>query len=300
MTDMEDRIRSALEARAVVPVTRTMPPGMRRAIRSRQAGAAFVTLVTAMAFSFVVFELFSTPVGVSRTGEGGPDVEVVHAPRGSDFSESWPDVDPPAPGEWPTVTRGDLRGAYVDLTVGEEASFVVDKTPVDAGRVQEEPWSLVALEQNGTGAIWSEAAPGPCGELFLGSWGDDGGASFCLRSDAMVGTPDLTSTGIVWGVGPITAYAGVVTDRVDHIEIELEGGESRRVQLLDGPHGVTGRSFVVFVPNGADGSLVAYGRSGDVVGREPLCAARLEVPDDTIGACGNGLVGSSSPVVSGP
>lgn len=259
-----------------------------------------MTFVTAAAFSFVVFELFSTPLGGSRTGEGGQGVEVVPAPRGPDVSETWNDVDPPAPGEWPRVSRGDLSDAYVDRTEGEQVSFVVDKTAIDAGRVQDEPWSLVALEQNGSGALWSEAAPGPCGELFLGSWGDDGGASFCLRLDGMEGTPAMTSTGIVWGVGPITAYAGVVTNSVDRIEIELEGGESRRVPLLDGPPGVSGRSFVVFVPNGARGSLVAYAASGTVIGRDPLCAARLDVPEDTIGSCGNGLVSSSSPVVSGP
>ena len=97
----------------------------------------------------------------------------------------------------------------------------MDKTAIDAGRVQDEPWSLVALEQNGEGMLWSEAAPGPCGELYLGSWGDDGGGSFCLRLDDLEGAPEMTSMGIVWGVGPITAYAGVATNRVDRIEVDL-------------------------------------------------------------------------------
>ena len=106
--------------------------------------------------------------------------------------------------------------------------------------------------------------------------------------------------GIVWGVGPITAYAGVATSRVDRIELDLVAGGSRRVPLLDGPPGVSGRFFVVFVPNGARGSVVAYGASGEVVGRDGLCAAQLEVPEDATGTCGNGVVSSSSPVVSGP
>ena len=199
-------------------------------------------------------------------------------PRGLDASLDLHDVDPPAPGEWPAVTRGDLSDAYVDVSVEEAASIVVDKTAIDAGRVQDEPWSLVALEQNGEGMLWSEAAPGPCGELYLGSWGDDGGGSFCLRLDDLGGAPEMTSMGIVWGVGPITAYAGVATSRVDRIELDLVAGGSRRVPLLDGPSGVSGRYFVVFVPNGARGSVVAYGASGEVVGRDVLCAAQLEVP----------------------
>jgi hypothetical protein len=300
MTDIEERIRRALEAHVGITGIRTMPPGTRRRIRSYQAGSSMVAFAAVVAFSFVVFELFSFPPGGSRTADGSGDVQVVTAPREPDGSPSWNLVDPPAPGEWPHVTRGDLSEAYVDRTVGEGASFVVGKTVIDFGRVQDEPWSLVALEQNGNGAMWYEAAPGPCGELFLGSWGDDGGASFCLRLDSMQGSPEMTSTGIVWGVGPITAYAGVVTSQVDRIEILLGQGDSRRVPLVDGPGGVTGRFFVVFVPNGARGDLIAYDASGRVVGRDPLCAATLEVPADATGGCGDGLLTTSSPVVSGP
>jgi hypothetical protein len=300
MNDLEERIRATLDERARASAIRTIPPGTRRRVRSRQAGSALVAFATAMAFSFVAFELFSTPSGGSRTAHGEDEVEVVPAPRGPDVSEGWNDVDPPAPGEWPVVTDGDLSEAYVDRTDGEAVSLVVDKTAIDAGRVQDEPWSLVALEQNGNGALWSEASPGPCGELFLGSWGDDGGGSFCLRLDGMEGSPEMTSMGIVWGVGPITAYAGVTTNRADRLELELVEGRSRRVPLLDGPAGVGGRYFVAFVPNGARGRLVAYGTSGEVVGHHVLCAAQLEVPADATGACGNGLVSTSSPVVSGP
>jgi hypothetical protein len=299
VNDLEERIQAVLHERVNATAIRTMPPGTRRRIRSRQTGAALVAFATAMAFSFVAFELFSTPLGGSRTANGENDV-VVPAPRGSDVSEMWNNVDPPAPGEWPSVTHGDLSDAYVDHAVEEEASIVVDKTAIDAGRVQDEPWSLVALEQDGNGSLWSEASPGPCGELYLGSWGDDGGGSFCLRVDGMEGSREMTAMGIVWGVGPITAYAGVATSRVDQIELDLVEGGSRRVPLLDGPPGVSARYFVVFVPNGARGSVIAHAASGEVVGRHVLCAAQLEVPADATGTCGNGVVSSSSPVVSGP
>ncbi len=299
MTDLEDRIRATLDARAGVTGIRTMPPGTRRRIRSRQVGASLVALATAAAFSFLVLDLFSTPPAGPRPAEGKSDVQIVPAPSEPEGTGDWKLVDPPAPGAWPHVTRGDLSEAYIDRTAGEGA-FVVDKTPIDGGRVQEEPWSLVALEQNGNGAMWYEAAPGPCGELFLNSTGDYGGASFCLRLDDMEGSPEMTSMGIVWGVGPITAYAGVVTSRVDHVEIVVGQDETRRVPLVDGPPGVTGRYFVVFPPNDARGSLVAFGSSGQVVGREPLCAVHLDVPLNAAGGCGNGLLSTSSPVVGGP
>ena len=92
-------------------------------------------------------------------------------PRGLDASLDLHDVDPPAPGEWPAVTRGDLSDAYVDVSVEEAASIVVDKTAIDAGRVQDEPWSLVALEQNGEGMLWSEAAPGSVRRALPGELG---------------------------------------------------------------------------------------------------------------------------------
>ena len=63
---------------------------------------------------------------------------------------------------------------------------------------------------------------------------------------------------------------------------------------------MSGRYFVVFVPNGAEGRVIAYGASGEILGRDVLCAAQLEVPVDATGTCGNGAVSSSSPVVSGP
>jgi hypothetical protein len=45
--------------------------------------------------------------------------------------------------------------------------------------------------------------------------------------------------------------------------------------------------------------VVAYEGSGEVLERLELCAAQLEVPADATGTCGNGVVGSSSPVVNG-
>ena len=61
MNDLEERIRASLDQRATASAIRTMPPGTRGRIRSRQAGSALVAFATAMAFSFFTFQLFSAP-----------------------------------------------------------------------------------------------------------------------------------------------------------------------------------------------------------------------------------------------
>jgi hypothetical protein len=296
MSQVEDRIRSTLSARVGGTGIRTMPAGTLRRIRARQAWSTVVASAVVVVFGLAAIEAFSIPADRSRTADGEPSV-VVPAPAHGE--PTWDRVEAPAPGAWPVVTHGALHEGYVDRTVGEDPSLVVDKTVVDAGRVQGIPWSLVALEQNGEGMLWHPAAEGPCGELYLGSWGDDGGAGFCLRKDDVGNAaPNMSAVGIVWGIGPLSAYAGVVTERIDRVEIVLGSGGSRTVPLLEA-HGVSGRVFAVFVPNGARGAIVARDATGVVVARESLCAADLKVAEDATGGCGRGLMGPSSPVVTG-
>ncbi len=155
MNDLEERIRATLADRATAPAIRTMPSGTRGRIRSRQAGSALVAFAAATAFSFLTFQLFSAPSGASRTAdaEAVTKVQIVQPPQGLDASLDLHDVDPPAPGEWPDVTRGDLRGAYVDYTVEEEVSIVVvqdaDRRRQGAGRAVE-PRRARAERRGGT------------------------------------------------------------------------------------------------------------------------------------------------------
>jgi hypothetical protein len=296
MSHLEDLIRSTLDTRAPITGVRTIPQGTLRRIRVRQAVSSVIASVIVAALAVGAFEAFSIPFDRSRPADGPGDAEIVPAPPQG--APTWDRVEAPPPGSWPDVTHGALQDGYVDRTVGEGASVLVDKTVVAAGWVQGVPWSLVALEQDGEGATWHPAAPGPCGELFLGAWGDDGGAGFCLRMDDTVGSPAMSAVGIVWGVGPLSAYAGVVTDAVDRVEVVLGSGDTRAVPLVEGPRGMTGRLFALFVPNGARGTIVARSADGDVVARQPLCAADLIVPEDATGGCGEGLMGPASPVVT--
>jgi hypothetical protein len=296
MSGIEERIHSTLSAQVAGTGIRTMPAGTLRRIRARQAWSSMVGSAVVVVFALVAIEAFSVPVDRTRTADGEQTV-VVPAPAQGD--PTWDRVEAPAPGAWPEVTHGAIAEGYVDRTAGEGASLLVSKTVIDAGTVQGVPWSLVALEQTGEGAMWHPAAPGTCGELFLGAWGDDGGVSFCLGLDGGVAAPPMGTVGVVWGIGPLSASAGVVTDRIDRVEIVLGSGGSRPVPLLEA-HGVSGRVFAVFVPNGARGAIVARDADGNVVARAPLCAADVVVEDGATSACGSGLVGTSSPVVAGP
>lgn len=294
MSDLETKVRRSLERHAGAPHIRAMPRRTKRAIRLRQslvAGSAFV----------VILVLTAGLVGVNGAfrGEGAvPRASVVvPAPSISGTAPVWAPIEAPASGAWPAVTRTDLVGAYIDRTVGEDDSIVVGKTPVDAGTVQDVPWSLVALVQNGEGAMWGPAAPGPCAELYVGPAGENGGGGVCLRLDTTKERPDLSVGGVVWGMGPLTAYTGVATTRVERLTFEGSDGSERPVRLLSLGGSVQARFFAIFVPNDARGHLVAYDRSGTVLDRAPLCAASLEVGSRETGGCGPTLLGVSSPVV---
>jgi hypothetical protein len=294
MNDIETRVRRALDAHAPVVGVSDLPARTRRRIRLRQGRTAVAMLAAVAVVGFAGLSLASVPL----RGTGPAGSVVVPAPSDPNTAPAWDPIEAPAANAWPTTTRSNPDGAYVDRTTGENVSLVIDKTAIEAGTVQNADWSLVALEQNGTGPMWSGAAAGPCAEIFVGGLGENGGGTVCLRLDDTVGTPDLNVAGVVWGQGPITAYVGVTSSRVAAVDVSISSGETRVVRLFDGPAGITARFFAAFVPNGAAGHLVARDASGAVIERIPLCAADLTpAPNETAG-CGAGLLSATSPVVS--
>jgi hypothetical protein len=294
MNDLETTVRRSLERHAGVPPAGAMPRGTRRAVRLRQSLVVGSTFV-------VILVLTSGLVGVAGAFRGNEAVPrasvVVPAPSIPGTAPVWDPIEAPAPGAWPAVTHTDFVGAYIDRTVGEDDSIVEGKTPVDAGTVQDVPWSLVALVQNGEGAMWAPAAPGPCVELYVGPAGENGGETVCLRLDTTKERPDLSVGGVVWGMGPLTAYTGVATTRVERLMFEGSDGSERPVRLLSLGGSVHARFFAIFVPNDVRGHLVVYDGSGTVLDRAPLCAASLDVGSREAGGCGPTLLGVSSPVV---
>jgi hypothetical protein len=265
----------------------------KRAVRLRQSLVAGSTLV-------VILVLTVGLVGVAGAFRGSgavPRATVVVPAPNIVGTPSWDPIEAPAPGAWPDVTHADLLGAYVDRTVGEDSSIVEGKTAIDAGTVQGVAWSLVALVQNGEGAMWAPAAPGPCAELYVGPAGENGGGTVCLRLDTTNERPDLSVGGVVWGMGPLTAYTGVATAHVERLTFEGSDGSERSVRLLSLGGSVDARFFAIFVPNDARGRFVAYDGSGTVLDRAPACASSLDVGHRATGGCGPTLLGASSPVV---
>jgi len=55
------------------------------------------------------------------------------------------------------------------------------------------------------------------------------------------------------------------------LEIDLKDGQDREVPLVQAPGQVDAKYFVVWPPNGAQGRIVAYGASGEVLAGRIFC-----------------------------
>jgi hypothetical protein len=195
-------------------------------------------------------------------------------------------LEAPAPTEWPEVTYGGAFTPYVDHEANSagvvDPGVIGQKVPVLWGTVQGVPWSLTAYDARGDGA-GPQGEPGPAGQLFLGSDGAYGGSGLGLYGTTPWQPNDLGLTGLVFGSGPLTAYAGVVSSRVSRVELRLTDGAVRDVRLVAGPAGVDAGYFVVWTPNGTTGEIVALASDGSVVQSARLCAPPSADPDSTIG-----------------
>jgi hypothetical protein len=228
------------------------------------------------------------------------DRTTVPAPAASDT----PLQDPSPEGEsghgsWPDVTVGGSLEPYVDHESGEESYLVVPKAPVVHGLVNGIQWTVAGYVTNG--ADQNGVVSGSCGDLFLGAWGGYGGVSFCARTPDNPATSPMSAAGFGTGYdtisGPVSAYAGLVDDRVSTVVLRMANGRTVPLELRKGPPGTDARYFVAFVPNGTLGAVVALDDEGRVVAREPLCLGHVAVGTDNV-ACGDGVAGTYSVVRS--
>jgi hypothetical protein len=285
--DLETKLSETLDRHAPSPRSRSMPAGTASRVIRRRAAA----IATAMALAVA---LVAGGAGLFRYLSRGPAVQrpaaeatvAMPSPTEPDVTYVTPapfaDL---APGQWPRVQAGGVEDPYVDRVTGEE----LDKTVVATGLVEGIEWSMTAFADR----RW-----GTCGELFLGDWGDYGGVRSCSRVESEPGQTDLSVAGASFGLGPITAYAGVVSAAVDRVVVELVDGSRRSVDLVNAPHGAGDRLFVEFVPIDAGGRFVAFDADGGRVA-ERLCVgspASLE----QVTSCGNGLATSFSAVSGQP
>jgi hypothetical protein len=172
-------------------------------------------------------------------------------------------------GEPPRPVRGPVDDGIV-LTRGHEI--------VAHGTANGVPWLLQAFATGpGPGGKWWEhGTVGPEMEFLLGAEGCFGGGG--MRARIMDGT-HFTMTSHFFGSLPeVVAWVGVASSETDHLEVRLDDGDVRRLELhrtLEGfPH-----AFWFFPPRGAAGSVVAIGRDGDPLQTERLID--LDVSSDS-------------------
>jgi hypothetical protein len=286
--DLETRLRDTLDRHVPSPTPRAMPAGTASRVVRRRAMAIATTMAVAVvlvAGAAGLFRYLSTGSAVPQ-----PAAEATVAmPSPTEFGITYVTPAPfadLAAGEWPRVEIGGVEDPYVDRVSGED----LDKTVVASGLVEDTEWSMTAFAVH----WW-----GTCGELFLGDWGDYGGVRFCSRVESEPGQTDLRVAGTSFGLGPITAYTGVVSPAVDRVVIELADGSRRSVDLVNAPRGLDDRSFVVFVPIDARGRFVAFGAGGGRVAAEPLCVGS-PAPLEQVTSCGNGMATNFSAVSGHP
>jgi hypothetical protein len=284
--DLETRLRETMDRHARSPAPREMPPGTASRVYSRRAVAIATTAAVAVA-------LVAGVAGLYRYLSGGPAIRpaaeaTVAMPSPTEPGVTYVTPAPfadLAPGKWPTVELSGVERPYVDRESGAE----LDKTIVASGYVEGTEWTMTAFAVHGSGT---------CGELFLGETGDYGGVRFC-SDGGEPGQTDLRIAGTSFGLGPLTAYTGVISDAVDRVVFELADGSRKAADLLQAPPGLDARSFVLFVPVDAAGRVVALDADGARVASEPLCVGS-PAPLEQVTSCGIGLSATFSAVSAQP
>jgi hypothetical protein len=313
---LENLIRDVLERKAPVS-PRVMPAGTGLRVRGRQGMTALLALGLTIALVLASIELVSTlrrPVArpADRQTEHPPTVGVLPSPQATA-----PLNDATEPSSSGSTSEDDTSAVsvyswepYTDQVEGQEAYLVTQKHVVAYGHIKGLEWSLAAYQTRAyTGSLANDFKGGPCGDLFIGDMGDYGGMTFCLHTNETPSDAQFAMAGFGNGyvpegfdpaIGPpISGYAGIVGDTVDRVELRLSNGESQDLTLHPGPPGVDARYFVVFVDDGAGGSIVAIGPDGSALAQAGLCLGPVPHTPDNLG-CGKGLNGVGSVVTTEP
>jgi hypothetical protein len=172
--------------------------------------------------------------------------------------DAWPDVEfgrgePPRP-----------SGGWFD----EDLIRTREPRVLVWGRVDGIPWQLEAwTTAPGPDARWWEHGPvGPEIAFWLGEGARYGGGGVETRLNE--GTHFAASGHFFGSVPDVAAWAGVVSDSVERIEVRV-GEEARRIELRRGPQWLP-RFFCFFVPRGVVATIVAVGAEGEQLQAEAL------------------------------
>ena len=294
--DLETKLRETMDRRTEGVRARTMPAGTVARVRRRRAVGVAVAAALAIAFVGGVTGLVRFTADRPASEPAAEATAAIPTPEpGVTYVTPAPFADL-GPGEWPDVRWGGVSDPYVDREMGDD-EVLTDKVVVASGYVEGTEWSMTAFgaDRSGVGNIgW-----GTCGELFLGELGDKGGIRLCTNVEGDPGQRDLRIAGASFGTGPVTAYAGIVSDAVAGVVVDLADGSRGTVDLVDGPNALDARYFVLWVPNDATGTVSAVDLAGAPIASEPLCVS-APAPQDEVTTCGNGAAWAASAVSSEP
>jgi hypothetical protein len=161
------------------------------------------------------------------------------------------------------------RHRTVRQGIDEDLVLAMPREVLAAGTVDEIPWVIQAyVTAPGPDARWWHHGPlGPELEFFLGKDGCFGGGGAGTRIPD--GTDFTCEVGFFGAFPEIVAWVGVASERTDHLEVRLDDGSIRRVELHRGPDGFP-RFFWFFPPRGAEGDVVAVDVGGADLQRERL------------------------------
>lgn len=294
--DLETRLRETIDRRTEGVGMRSMPPGTVARVRRRRAVGLVVAAALAIVFLGGVSGLLHITADRSIGQPAAEGTASIPTPEpGITFVTPAPFA-ALGPGEWPDVVSGGVEDPYVDREIGDD-EVLTNKVVVGAGSVEGVEWSMTAFAaaHSGVGNIgW-----GTCAELFLGDLGDNGGVRLCTNVEGDPGQRDLRIAGTSFGSGPVTAYAGIVSDRVETVVFELSDGSRTTADLVNGPNALGARYFVLWVPNDAAGTVTALDASGASTASERLCVG-APAPQDEVTMCGNGAAWAASAVAAEP
>lgn len=156
---------------------------------------------------------------------------------------------------------------------------------IASGTVNAIPWAIQGyVTAPGPNAKWWHHGPlGPELEFLLGTDGSFGGQGAIARIPD--GTDFTSSVGFTGAFPEIVAWVGVASERTDHLEVQLDDGSTRCVELSEGPEGFP-RFFWFFPPRGAEGEVVAVDVGGAELQRERLLERDVS-PDANCGTSVN-------------
>ena len=156
---------------------------------------------------------------------------------------------------------------------------------IASGTVNQIPWAIQGyVTAPGSNASWWHHGPlGPELEFLLGKDGSFGGLGAIARIPE--GTDFTSSVGFTGALPEIVAWVGVASARTDHLEVRLDDGSTRRVELNEGPEDFP-RFFWFFPPRGAKGDVVAVDVGGVELQRERLLERDVS-PDANAGTSVN-------------